>query len=349
MLLNIQALRAVAAFLVVFVHLQTLAVRAGYAPTVFEWGNSGVDLFFVISGVIMVVTTERRETTAGSFLAHRVARVAPLYWLVTLVVTTIALAAPALMGATRVTPETVAKSLAFIPFQRADGFARPIVFVGWTLNYEMAFYVLFAAGMFAGRRMLGLMLTLGALLGLALLGWLARPAGTLGAFYTQPIILEFGMGMVLGALLPRAPSGPRIIPAATALALAAFGVMLAAPALWPGIDRAAAFGLPAMVIVACALVLEKAGWAVTWPLAKRLGDASYATYLTHFFVTQAALKACERLHISGGLPLLGVGAAALVAVAAVGVAVNSWVEKPLNRAARRTILRSPLPQAAQQA
>jgi peptidoglycan/LPS O-acetylase OafA/YrhL len=93
-LVNIQALRGVAALLVVFVHLETPAERAGINPALLTFGNSGVDLFFVISGVIMVVTTARADVTAGSFIAHRIARVVPLYWLITLVVFMIALLAP---------------------------------------------------------------------------------------------------------------------------------------------------------------------------------------------------------------------------------------------------------------
>ena len=78
-LVNIQALRGLAAFLVVFVHLETLAERAGIDPGILTFGNGGVDLFFVISGLIMVATTARADMTAGTFMAHRIARIVPLY------------------------------------------------------------------------------------------------------------------------------------------------------------------------------------------------------------------------------------------------------------------------------
>src|SRR5215510_3509135 len=85
-LITIQALRGVAAFLVVFVHLETLASLAGAGPDTFAFGNSGVDLFFVISGLIMVVTTAGPNASAGRFMAHRIARIVPLYWTTTLFV-----------------------------------------------------------------------------------------------------------------------------------------------------------------------------------------------------------------------------------------------------------------------
>ena len=75
-LVNIQALRALAALLVVFVHLKPLAVLAGLDSGIMNFGNAGVDVFFVISGVIMVFTVDRGERRAWDFLAHRIVRIA---------------------------------------------------------------------------------------------------------------------------------------------------------------------------------------------------------------------------------------------------------------------------------
>src|SRR5687768_12090847 len=101
MLNNVQALRAAAAFLVVFVHLQALATALGLGPTAFEFGNSGVDVFFVISGLIMVLTTQRTRPGANQFMANRVARIVPFYWLMTVLVFGLALAAPQLFSGTQ--------------------------------------------------------------------------------------------------------------------------------------------------------------------------------------------------------------------------------------------------------
>ena len=74
MLLNVQMLRAIAAFLVVFVHLERLTAMAGFPAGSTFFGHSGVDLFFVISGMIMVMTTAGGRQTAGSFLRNRFTR-----------------------------------------------------------------------------------------------------------------------------------------------------------------------------------------------------------------------------------------------------------------------------------
>ena len=177
MLFNIQALRAVAALLVVFVHIDRLAELAGFRSGTTAFGNTGVDLFFVISGFIMVVTVTERPQSPSQFFRHRVARIVPLYWLVTLAVFTLALVAPVLLQSTKANPAELLKSLAFIPYPRSDGQMHPLVFVGWTLNYEMMFYALFAVGMLFARKATGFAFTLGALVLAVIAGQIVRPAG----------------------------------------------------------------------------------------------------------------------------------------------------------------------------
>jgi len=336
-LLNIQALRALAAFLVVFVHLQPLATRAGADPHFFDFGNAGVDLFFVISGMIMVFTTGQSNVTASSFMAHRIARVVPFYWLVTLTVFGVALLAPSMMQATRADPFDLVRSLAFIPFEKANGLVQPIVFVGWTLNYEMAFYLLFAAGMLTGRRGLGLMLTGALLLIAAGVGFTTEPKGIWGTFYTAPIIVEFGLGMAIGRAMSVMPRWRTMRFLAGSVAVAAFGLMIAGSSLWPDIDRLFIFGLPASILVGSALILEGGGVVFASSLVRRLGDASYATYLTHFFVTQAITKSVFMLGLTESWQMVLAILAAFVLVGAAGLLIHATVERSLNAATRRWI------------
>jgi len=340
-LINIQALRGVAAFLVVFVHLETLASLAGAGPDTFVFGNSGVDLFFVISGLIMVVTTAGPDASAGRFMAHRIGRIVPLYWTMTLFVFAVAVVAPSLMQATRADPADLVRSLLFIPFEKANGLTQPIVFVGWTLNYEMAFYLLFALGLLARHRLLGLALTASILLTAVLAGVVARPTDTLGRFYTSPIVLEFALGMALGLALPLLRPVAWMTRASYPLALISFALLIAGPSVWPDVDRFFVFGLPAAILVACALVMERSGVTVASPLIRRLGDASYSTYLTHFFVTQAATKAALALGVAGIWQVSLAIVATFVMVGAMGLVVHTIIEKPMSRAARRWLASSP--------
>src|SRR5688572_26949281 len=119
-------------------------------------GAVGVDLFFLISGFIMVqvtVNAGRSVRDVADFLARRVARIWPVYAVATLVA--VALHPRGLFyGITTASQlRAIGKALIFYP-QSADG--APFLgyaphTVGWTLNYEMWFYVLFAIALFAGR------------------------------------------------------------------------------------------------------------------------------------------------------------------------------------------------------
>jgi peptidoglycan/LPS O-acetylase OafA/YrhL len=338
MLLNVQALRGLAAFLVVFVHLERLATLAGLPAGLTVFGNCGVDVFFVISGLIMVVTTSGRKQTPLGFLRNRLTRIAPLYWAITLAVFAVALVAPSLLQATTADPAQLLKSLAFIPYARADGAMHPVVFVGWTLNYEMAFYVIFALGLLLPGRLVGLALSIAILAAVAAVGQIARPGGVLG-FYTAPIVLEFGAGMVLGALFvrDRLPKGRAWAWPAVGTGLAALLIMLAGPWLWPQFDRAVMFGVPALVIVASGLIAERAGLVLNQGWIQTLGAASYSVYLTHFFCTQVVTKAAERLAGFGPVLMWALVPVALVLVAMVGVFVHRRVELPLTELARKVI------------
>lgn len=332
---NIQALRALAAFMVVCVHLQVLATMAGGPANLTDAGNAGVDLFFVISGFIMVFTTGRKPQGPLPFLGSRLRRIAPLYWIVTLAVFAVARLAPSLIQNTPSDPGRLAASLLFLPAPRLDGTLRPVVFVGWTLNFEMAFYVLFAFGLLAPRSRLGVLATAGVLVLAVAWGWIAKPASPVLGFYTTPMIIEFGLGMLLGVAWPHLKAPKAAAWPLAGAALAAFGVMLAAPWLWPGSERLFAFGLPATVIVAAALALERQGRAVRWPWLMALGAASYAIYLSHFFVTQAVILLARKAALHGPAEIAAAAAVSLLGVAAAGYALHRTIEQGADRLVSR--------------
>ena len=74
---------------------------------------AAVDIFFVVSGVIMMVTTV--NSTVGEFVVRRLIRIVPLYWLFTLVLVALYALAPGGLHSTVISPEALTKSLLFIP------------------------------------------------------------------------------------------------------------------------------------------------------------------------------------------------------------------------------------------
>ncbi|WP_374413180.1 acyltransferase family protein, partial [Novosphingobium colocasiae] len=239
MLRNIQALRALAALMVVVVHLETLAAPLGIGAGQLAPFAVGVDLFFVISGFIMVHTTARRRQSPAAFLANRLLRIAPLYWTLTALLFALAVAAPGLLGATRADPVALLKSLAFIPGERADGTMRPVLFVGWSLNLEMAFYCVFALCLTVADLRRRVLLGVAVLVAIAAFGFAARQqlAPEL-RFLTQPILLEFAAGMALGYRHQAHPGDPRRARAALALMPLALLALLAAAMLPEPLARA---------------------------------------------------------------------------------------------------------------
>jgi exopolysaccharide production protein ExoZ len=141
---SLQILRFVAAFSVVLFHLGSgIAVELGSSDNVFDFGTVGVDIFFVLSGFIISYTA-RPERGIGYFAIRRFARVVPLYWLLTLSVIAIVTIKPSLLNSTTVTYDAVVKSFLFIPYEKSSGAVQPLLFLGWTLCYEMFFYVIYA-------------------------------------------------------------------------------------------------------------------------------------------------------------------------------------------------------------
>ncbi len=365
---SVQVLRGGAALMVVAFHaLEQWRARPAPAlpfPGARSWGASvsgaawpngaaGVDLFFVISGVVMVVASTRLVVSPDGwrvFLRRRVERVAPLYWLATTAKLALALAAPSLARHTRPDWANAACSFLFLPAANAAGEIRPVLPVGWTLSFEMLFYLVFAAGLAMrprdGLRGVVLRVVLPALAALSLLGLARAPDWPAVGVLADPLVLEFGAGALLGLWLLRPPDRAAGGPAVTAgLALLAAAASLALAVLPAGTPwwRALDWGGPATLLVAALLAAERRG-AVPWPRALlRLGDASYAIYLAHGFV----LGGLAALHLPAAWMLL---AAALALSTVAGLAVHHCVERPvaawLGRRRRETVGQRALPGSA---
>jgi len=343
-LVSIQYLRAVAALMVVAFHLLPQLLRMGYDGYRPYWLAGGVDVFFVISGFIMWLTTAGRPVSTGGFYLKRIVRIVPLYWLLTSVAVAVLMAAPQLLQSTVYDPWHVVASYLFVPAMRPGAQEiTPVLHPGWTLNYEMFFYLLFGLALRLPERarLPAMAAALGALAGL---GWLLAPAlppdgNVYLAFYTGDILLEFLAGMWLATLYLSGRSAPRGL--GWALLAAGFALMVALPELLPGRSRLLVMGLPAIVIVLGALVLECRGGVPRLRLPLLLGDASYSLYLSHPMVLSAAGQAWRRLGaagLPGGLVLFCLAGLAIAVVA--GLATYRLVEQPATSWLRRRLGRA---------
>lgn len=329
MLLNIQVLRAVAAYLVVLVHLGTLLFAVGVSGESTLIGNCGVDLFFVISGYLMILTTAEKSPSASHFIVNRVIRVVPMYWLCTLGVFTIALFAPSLLISTSATVDGLVESLLFIPFEKYHGQVQPILFLGWTLNYEMFFYCIFALSLLLPRR-LSVVAALIVISTMPLFGLLFAPMSVIVRFYVDPIMLEFVMGMMCALALAR--WRPLSLAAAWTALIAGGAVMLGRYHFVPLGERALWSGLPATAILCGAISLEMHGRVWRNGFMQLLGASSYSLYLIHPFVIQAFAKVVPVSAVAGS-PVLPISAILIVLllVGGVAIALHRTIERPLTR------------------
>ena len=342
-LLSIQYLRAIAAILVVFVHAQEqYPISDRIIPSAF--GLGGVDLFFLISGFVMTFTAAQRALTRLDFLKRRVVRIVPLYWSMTLATAVLIFVAPVLTRDSRFAWSDLFTSLTFIPHYNVGkaGSISPIIKLGWTLNYEMFFYLVFAAvlPLKPWLRTASSLLVFAVLIALETA---ARSPFVLLAFWGRPITLEFIAGCAVAVLYTRGP-WPKA-PAALWWGVLALGV-IAFVGLGEfqdeQIDRVFTRGLPALAILVPILALERQG-AVTFRrgVAHYLGDASYSIYLAHLYAVVGFRVLCDKLHLPITTPLAVF--VFILACVAVGVGggclVYQFVERPLTNAARRIFLK----------
>lgn len=323
-LTGIQLLRFFAATAVVLFH-SAAAVQSYYplaAPTALAWvssaGNLGVDLFFVISGFIIYYSTASRPFDLRDFLWRRGRRLVPIYWVYTALFVALTLVLPFALrteggvGIAQLTASAFFVSFAISPF--------PVVYVGWSLEYEVLFYLLVAATLSVFRGGWPGLVTL--LLALVALGRLLSPheLGPIVAFVTSPLLLQFAIGVLIGlAARGNWPKWPVWVALLTTVALIAYRNPL---------DRVLIGGGAAALLVCGAVFWERAGGFGQWSkLPQLLGDASYSIYLIQVF----SIPPVFRLLVLGA-PTLPADIAILVATVttlAAGLVAYLSVERPL--------------------
>lgn len=338
---DIQWLRAAAALLVVAEHLknevlfrlQGLDPAQHYAP-LFPFA-AGVDIFFVISGFVIAHSSAGLFGRPGAwrvFLARRLARIVPLYWLLSAgFLVLLALAGSRLLGGAD--PLFLLGSFLFVPVANVDGAPLPVLPLGWTLNYEMMFYALFALVIgFTRQRALSLIAAI--LVAIVVAGHVLRPANLQLLFWSDPIILEFLAGIAIQVLVARGLRLPGFVRLALVFGGVAILFLVGLPADLRN-ERWLVWGVPAAMIV---LAAATGGAGRRVPLAELAGDTSYAVYLAHLFV----LIALARLFVALGatswlMSFVVYPALALVLVAASAYVLNRFFERPVLRFLRRRI------------
>jgi peptidoglycan/LPS O-acetylase OafA/YrhL len=321
---NIQILRGLAAFLVLYFHSNY--VGFGKYPT----GGFGVDIFFVISGYIMAMIC---EASPSKFFLRRLIRIVPPYWAFTLLVFGIAAARPQLVGATNTSVVDLVKSLFFIPFRKGSNLIQPTLVVGWTLNYEMYFYAAIALALLVTKRWAPVLASAAIFVVFVVLRLFAAQT-TAGQFYGADISLEFilGIGTYYAATRANLQELRNAKGALICAALAAMSFLIWFDAYRPAAiheyPRILFFGGPSMLLMFALASLSRVGLDSEAKPLILLGDASYVLYLSHAFVFLAITRVlAPKWHwlSEGTFPMMAVG---VIVSVAFGIFIHLCTERP---------------------
>ena len=257
----IEFLRFIAALFVVFVHIP-----------VFGFGSFGVDIFFIISGFVMMYSTENNYK---NFFLKRLIRILPSYYLFTFGVFIIALNFPNVLNNTTANLDHLLKSIFFIPFDKNGTGHFPILFLGWTLNYEMFFYSLFALSLLINNKFRSIF-TSYAILAIFIL---CNSVKNYPLFaYGDLIVFEFILGIITYELIFKKNYFNSILILLTIL----IGLMISDVNTYN--HRLITYGFP--IAFAFSLIIFKFKSIKLPSLFLILGESSYALYLTHPYIIQ---------------------------------------------------------------
>lgn len=279
MYINIQLLRFVAAFAVLGYHFGPVYNRLSggylgilYAPFL-KYGFVGVDIFFVISGFVIWISTEKKNSYRDviPFYVRRLARIYMSYWpwflAMAYVVFYLRSGNP---GDYKLIPN----------FFLVRAYSAPLLPISWTLTFEVMFYIVVGSTFLLSRRV--------ALV--AVLSWgvmaLVNPTGS-KSFFFNPLILEFVLGVLLAANRDKLAKINIFLVAALSLIFLYIGCKYAASNDY--LSRALTFGIFSTFVVCFAIILEENGFVAS-NLWKALGDSSYAIYLSHYVLLTAMLS-----------------------------------------------------------
>ncbi|WP_028311940.1 acyltransferase family protein [Derxia gummosa] len=336
-LIGIQALRFVAAMLVVVMHGSQMAAERlgaeGSRHDYWVFGAFGVHIFFVISGVVMALSTRDWRPGPGviqRFMVRRVIRILPMYWLATTLKLASVLAVPAAALHTDLSFGHLSLSYLLVPHQDSFGEPFPLLGVGWTLSYEFFFYFVFAALVALGLPLISTSFALFFLMNVADQVFDLRDQLTFFRLFS-PLLFEFSAGLIVARLLL---SGWRL-PAPLALGAAVLGFygaynwVIGPLGFWHNLQNS----VWAFLVVIGVTSLEPLIGRHIPRWLRLLGDASFALYLFHPFVMAGGALFVK---LGARTPATALIAASLLSVL-LSVAIYKFVEQPMTEWLRRRV------------
>lgn len=335
---SLEVARGVAATLVILHHVsQHLAQELGAVPFAhaLEPGHAAVDFFFVLSGFLMVHVSRGRFGRAREvprFVVRRFLRIFPTYWVA--FACYVALHAVSAHPPVSLGPASLLNDLVLWP--RPPG-EDTVVGVSWSLSFELAFYLLFAA--FLVRRRLGA-LVLAAWMGATVahtIGWIGPYRSGALELLTSSYNLLFPLGMGAALLLDRVDARAARVLLVGGGSVLVVGWVLEAAGRLGGYGQLArlVYGLGSALVVAGLAARDRDRGTAPPAAALALGEASYSIYLFHHVGIAFAAKALSLGGLYGRVPSAVLAAVMAGAGLVAGLGFGLTVERALVRWTRR--------------
>ena len=296
---SLQAIRAFAAIFVMLFHgTEILHERLGYLflNNIFNAGFSGVDIFFVLSGFIILHTSSVGKNNIVNFIKKRFIRIYPVYWLITVLLIVLFFISPTADQSYKGEFDVIVGSFLLIPQKQY------VVGVAWTLAYEVIFYLVFAATFFRNPKFLLYAFASWVVIILIFYFFNIKTGFFAIDSLTRPVILNFALGCMVAFLYKQYPNFRNsgwIFWGAMLLFLLTWSIFYQikasnSTAFTGDMARVYLFGIPASFMIFGALYLT-----VAIPrILVFLGDASYSIYLLHGTVLSLLIKIIFKLKLS---------------------------------------------------
>jgi exopolysaccharide production protein ExoZ len=285
MLVSIQFLRAFASIIVVLHHIAYKdKIYGNNILNFFTFGEIGVDIFFIISGYIMMYSTHRKSVTATTFIKNRIIRIIPLYWTLTIIGLIIFLILPDKVNSSG--GETVIfESFFLLPTE-----GKYLIQNGWTLRYEFLFYFIFMISLFLqNKRFIPIII-----ISLIFIGQIVDTDSTFLKFITHNLLLEFLFGIFLYFFYQRYKKD-NILLSIILLILSIISLYYFMENSEIIKSRAIYYGIPALLFCASFLLLENKLQKFK-RIILPLGDSSYSLYLIHPFILVGNVIVIKKFH-----------------------------------------------------
>ncbi|HHQ6617550.1 TPA: acyltransferase family protein [Serratia fonticola] len=274
-------MRGLAILLVLVFHATEGLVQKGVLGPVFYVGQSGVDIFFIISGFIIFYSSTNKKNVIGviTFLRSRIKRIVPLYWFYTIVFSLLLIAFPDKFDKSVFDISHLIHSLFFIPMPENS---PPIVSLGWTLNYEIYFYLIFSFSIFFRERIRFVLVSV-----MLLAIYILSITMDLNYFYRNDVVFEFLLGILLYYYFNKFSSRYKEV-CSSSVFLIVLIVSLICMAFLNTQYRFLNFGILSFAVMLLSLHVnfsDKLSYCI-----EKIGEASYSIYLSHALSMPLILK-----------------------------------------------------------